>query len=140
MEAGDGLHAAQELVQLEMLDMNDCYVTKAPTSLDPLLLLLVDLPNVRYIVRPGRQWQRGIPAAVELARPQNVMRARQGLEITVQPWGVSRLARNTPRADMLNKQTHQTTLQMCAAPIFAAHHTTQVQILAAVPGLCMWHA
>ena len=50
MEAGDGLHAAQELVQLEMLDMNDCYVTKAPTSLDPLLLLLVDLPNVRYIV------------------------------------------------------------------------------------------
>ena len=35
---------------------------------------------------------------------------------------------------------HQTTLQMCAAPIVAAHHTSQVQILAAVPGSCMWHA
>ena len=42
--------------------------------------------------------------------------------------------------DMLDKQMHQTMLQMCAAPICAAHHTSQVQILASVPGSCMWDA
>ena len=31
-------------------------------------------------------------------------------------------------------------LYACAAPICAAHHTSQVQILASVPGSCMWHA
>ena len=42
--------------------------------------------------------------------------------------------------NLLDKQMHQTMCQMCAAPICAAHHTSQVQILASVPGSCMWHA
>ena len=41
---------------------------------------------------------------------------------------------------VLDQQMHQTMLQMCAAPICAAHHTSQVQILASVPGSCMWYA
>ena len=44
------------------------------------------------------------------------------------------------KGDMLDKQMHQTMLQMCAAPICAAHRTSQVQILASVPGSCMWNA
>ena len=44
------------------------------------------------------------------------------------------------RMAVLDKQMHQTMLQMCAAPICAAHHTSQVQILASVPGSCMWDA
>ena len=43
-------------------------------------------------------------------------------------------------AVVLDKQMHQTMLQMCAAPVCAAHRTSQVQILAPVPGSCMWHA
>ena len=35
-------------------------------------------------------------------------------------------------SSVLDKQMHQTMLQMCAAPICAAHHTSQVQILASV--------
>ena len=41
---------------------------------------------------------------------------------------------------LLDKQMHQTMLQMCAAPICAAHHTSQVQILASGSGSCMWNA
>ena len=41
---------------------------------------------------------------------------------------------------VLDKQLHQTMLQMCAAPICAAHHTSKVRILASAPGSCMWHA
>ena len=41
---------------------------------------------------------------------------------------------------VLDKKMHQTMLQMCAAPICAAHHTSQVQILASVPSSCIWHA
>ena len=82
MGAGNGRHAAQGLAQLEVLDMSGCYVTKALTSLDPLLPLLVVLPSLQEFVRPGRQWQRGAHAAADLAWRQNVMRARQGLKIT----------------------------------------------------------
>ena len=35
---------------------------------------------------------------------------------------------------MLDKQMHQTMLQTCAAPMCAAHHTSRVQMQAAVPG------
>jgi len=82
MGAGNGRHAAQGLAQLKVLDMSGCYVTKALTSLDPLLPLLVVLPSLQEFVRPGRQWQRGVHAAADLAWRQNVMRARQGLKIT----------------------------------------------------------
>ena len=35
---------------------------------------------------------------------------------------------------------HQTMLQMCAAAIYAAHNTSQVQILASVPAhACVMH-
>ena len=39
--------------------------------------------------------------------------------------------------NLLDKQMHQTLLQMCAAPMCAAQYTSQVQILAAEPGSCM---
>ena len=53
---------------------------------------------------------------------------------------VRRLQSLGASAELLSKQMHQTMLQMCAAPICAAHHPSQVQILASVPGSCMWNA
>ena len=59
--------------------------------------------------------------------------------VLLRSYGLARWKRSWAH-NLLDKQMHQTMLQMCAAPICAAHHASRVQILASVPGSCMWHA
>ena len=56
--------------------------------------------------------------------------------VLLRSYGLARWKRSWAH-NLLDKQMHQTMLQMCAAPMCAAHHTSQVQILTPVPGSCM---
>ena len=117
-----------------------CHIPKGGLVMSGYLRIVVYMPDMSFCVNlleSGLIWV----CAGLLLLPCRFLVLTFGLVSLAPTWFLqSSSAVGNLNRNLLENQMHHTMLQMCAAPICAAHRTSQVQILASVPGSCTWHA